>query len=107
MRRVYKRRQSTMVDELDKRIGHRMPVEPPPGGMQMSLTLPPEYPAAEVSRNAAAAGLHARPLSLYCLADNAPNALHLGFAAVPDRAIAPAAEALANAILASGPGGSA
>jgi GntR family transcriptional regulator/MocR family aminotransferase len=102
MRRVYKRRQGAVVDELIKRIGHRIPVERPPGGMQMALTLPHEYRAEEVSRAAARAGVHARPFSLYTLAEGAPNALHLGFAAVPDRAIAPAAEALANAILESG-----
>jgi GntR family transcriptional regulator/MocR family aminotransferase len=107
MRRVYKRRQGAVVDELIKRIGHRMPVERPPGGMQMALALPEEYRAEEVSRAAARAGVHARPFSLYTLAEGAPNALHLGFAAVPDRAIAPAAEALANAILESGPRGSA
>lgn len=107
MRRVYKRRQGTVVDGLFKRIGHRIPVERPPGGMQMALALPPDYRAVDVSQAAARAGLHIRPLALYCLAESAPNALHLGFAAVPDRAIEPATEALANAILASDQRGSA
>jgi GntR family transcriptional regulator/MocR family aminotransferase len=105
MRRVYKRRQGAVVDELFKHIGHRIPVERPPGGMQMALTLPPEYRAADVSQAAARAGLHVRSFDLYSHADSAPNALHLGFAAVSDRGIRPAAEALANAILASGPRG--
>jgi GntR family transcriptional regulator / MocR family aminotransferase len=107
MRRVYKRRQGAVVDGLFKRIGHRIPVERPPGGMQMALALPPDHRAADVSRAAARAGLHVRQLALYSLADPAPNAVHLGFAAVPDRTIAAATEALANAILESGPRGSA
>lgn len=101
MRRVYKRRQSALVDELIRHIGRRISVERPPGGMQMALRLPDEYRAKAVSRAAASAGIHVRPLSLYAITQPAPNALHLGFAAVPDRSIAPAAELLANAILES------
>jgi len=107
MRRVYKRRQGAVVDGLFKRIGHCIPVERPPGGMQMALALPPDYRAADVSQAAARAGLHVRPLGLYSLTDPSPNAVHLGFAAIPDRAIAPAAETLADAILESGLCGSA
>jgi GntR family transcriptional regulator/MocR family aminotransferase len=102
MRRVYKRRQSIFVEALVRGLGSQIPVVRPPGGMQMSLILPKEYKAEEVSLSAAAAGLHARPLAIYASTDAAPNALHLGYAAIPDRRIEPATEALAAAILAVG-----
>lgn len=101
MRRVYKRRQAAFVDAMHTSLGGTMRVQRPAGGMQMLLSLPADYPATAVSRSAGRAGLHARPLSVYAQTDAVPNALHLGFAAVPDRLIGPAAGKLANAILSS------
>ena len=52
-----------------------------------------------ISLSAATHGLHVRPVSMYALTDRAPNALHLGFAAIPDRKIEPFTETLASTIL--------
>ncbi|MEM7225882.1 MAG: PLP-dependent aminotransferase family protein [Pseudomonadota bacterium] len=98
MRQVYKRRQASFVDSLKRHVGNRIPVERPPGGMQLVLNLPDEVPEAAASAAAAAHGLHARPLGIYSLAGTAPNALFLGFAAVPDQRIDPATKTLASAI---------
>ena len=101
MRRIYKRRQAMFAEALARHLANQIPVVRPPGGMQMMLPLPNDILAERVSRHAAAAGIHARPLNMYALTDTAPNALHLGFAAVSERQIEPAAKALADAILAT------
>ena len=99
MRATYKRRQAAFVTALRRHLGDRLPVERPPGGMQLVLRLPERIRAEEISVAAAAAGLHARPLSMYALTDAVPNALHLGFAAIPDQRIDPATAILADTIL--------
>jgi len=98
MRRVYKRRRTIFVEALKRYLGDRMPIEPPPGGMQLALPLPEGISAGCVSRHAVAVGLHVRAINMYALTDTAPNALHLGFAAVPDHQIDPATKALAEAV---------
>jgi len=99
MRRIYKRRQACFVDALTRHLGERVPVARPPGGMQLVLTLPERIQAEAVSRSAAKAGLHVRPIGVYSLSETAPNALHLGFAAVPDHQIESATRILASAIM--------
>ncbi len=99
MRQLYKRRQVGFVESLIRHMGDRIPVERPPGGMQLVLNLPNEIPAAAASASAAAHGLHARPLEIYSLTGMVPNALFLGFTAIPDQQIDPATKTLANAIL--------
>jgi hypothetical protein len=69
--------------------------------MQLSLVLPGECPATAVSLSAGAAGLYAKPFSISALTNAVPNALHLGFAAVPERLIDPSAKTLASIILAT------
>jgi GntR family transcriptional regulator/MocR family aminotransferase len=101
MRSLYARRQALLVDALIESAGDSFPVERPAGGMQMALSLPQRYPAMAVTQTAARAGLHVRSIEMYALSNPAPNALHLGFAAVPDGEIRPAAEALVSAILAA------
>lgn len=99
MRQIYKRRQASFVDSLKRHMGDRIPVERPPGGMQLVLNLPDEIPAAAASASAAAHGVHARPLKLYAHTGAAPNALFLGFTAIPDQRIDPETKTLASAIL--------
>jgi GntR family transcriptional regulator/MocR family aminotransferase len=101
MRRIYKRRQARFVETLDRELGGQIPVNRPPGGMQLSLRLPENVSAVEVSRLAAAAGIHARPLAIYSQTESSPNGLHLGYAAVPDHQIEPATKKLADAIRAA------
>lgn len=102
MRRIYRRRQAKFVDALSRYLRKGIPVIRPPGGMQMALTLPDELKAEVVSQAAAGFGLHVRPIGIYAITERAPNALHLGFAAVPDRRIQSETQKLANAINAVG-----
>jgi len=98
MRRVYRRRQANFVDALRRYLTKDIPVARPPGGMQLVLNLPKELKVDVVSLLAANVGLHARPISMYALTEKAPNALHLGFAAVPDKRIRSETRKLASAI---------
>jgi len=100
MRRVYRRRQASFVDALTRHLGDRFPIARPPGGMQLALTLPEAFDAEAVCRSAAHAGLHVRSIGMYSMTGKAPNALHLGFAAVPDRRIQLETAKLASTICA-------
>lgn len=102
MRQLYKRRQAHFVEALVRELGDLLPVERPAGGMQLMLSLPERHAAEAVSRLAADAGLQARPVQAYAMTGGAPNALHLGFAAVPDRRIDAYTRQLADAIRAAG-----
>jgi GntR family transcriptional regulator/MocR family aminotransferase len=101
MRRLYKRRQALFTDAMIRHLGDGIPVDRPAGGMQLSLVLPGVCPATAVSLSAGAAGLYAKPFSISALTNAVPNALHLGFAAVPERLIDPSAKTLASIILAT------
>ncbi len=97
-RLVYRRRQQLLVDALNRHMGDITCSASPPGGMNMVLPLPPSVPAHLVQSEAAKQFLHVRPLSFYAIRAPAPNALHLGFAAVQERHIEPAAKRLADII---------
>ena len=97
-RSVYRRRQSLLVKALNRRLEGIVRVAEPSGGMHVILPLPPDIPARSVQALAAKAELHVRPISYYAVQAEAPNALQLGYAAVPDRLIEPAVERLADVI---------
>ena len=98
MRKLYARRRDLLVAALRAAFGARMHVDCPPGGLQLIATLPDDIPAAEVARRAAAAGIVARPIANWYVDQPAPNALQLGFAAVPEPEIAPGVARLRAAI---------
>jgi len=104
-RAIYRRRQELLVDALNRHLDGILALAQPPGGMSLLVTLPPDIDALAVQALAAREGLHARAVDYYALAADPPNALHLGFAAIPDRQIEPAASRLAAIIrsLRSGP----
>ena len=88
MRSLYGQRQAVFVDAINRYISLRQPLIAPPGGMQVALPLPPHCPDKAAVERLLAAGINARPLSLYGLPGAAGvNGLHLGFAAVPETRI--------------------
>lgn len=104
-RSVYRRRQRLLVNALNDHLTDIVSVSQPAGGMHVVLSLPPEIPARRVQWAAAEEGLHARAIAFYADRLPPPNALHLGFAAILDRQIEPAAARLAMVIrsVAAGP----
>jgi GntR family transcriptional regulator/MocR family aminotransferase len=104
-RAIYRRRQGVLVEALNRHLTGILALSSPPGGMNLLLPLPPDISAIKVQTLAARDGLHARAVSYYGLEAEAPNALHLGFAPLPERLIEPAAARLAAIIrgLRSGP----
>lgn len=97
-RLVYRHRQQLLVEALNQHMGDITRSAGPPGGMNMVLPLPAGVPAHLVQYEAARQSLHVRPLSFYAVRAPAPNALHLGFAAVQERHIEPAAKRLADIV---------
>jgi GntR family transcriptional regulator/MocR family aminotransferase len=97
-RAIYRRRQELLVNALNLHLDDMVTLSPPAGGMSLFLTLPDDISALDVQTLAARDGIHARAAAYYSLKADPPNALHLGFAAVPDRQIEPAANRLAAVI---------
>jgi GntR family transcriptional regulator/MocR family aminotransferase len=100
-RTVYRRRQRLLIGALNASLGGLLTIPDQAGGMNLLVRLPPEIPALKVQELAARQELHARAVAYYALKAKPPNALHLGFAPLLDRLIAPAAERLARAIRAA------
>jgi DNA-binding transcriptional MocR family regulator len=69
------------------------------GGLQLIADLPDELPAGDIERRAAAQGICARAVAVYCHEVEPPNALHLGFAAVREPEIWPAVQQLHESIV--------
>ncbi len=90
MRKLYATRRDLLVQALRQTFGERLPVICPPGGLQVIASLPQGARDYDLSRRAAEAGIVARPMSNWHVDTEGPNALQLGFAAVPERRIAPA-----------------
>ena len=97
-RTVYRRRQGLFVAALNYHLEGLVALSPPAGGMHVVVPLPAHIPATLVQSEAAKQSLHVRPLSYYAERAQAPNALHLGFAAVPDHLIEPAVERLGKIV---------
>lgn len=89
MRKLYARRRALLVRSLTAAFGDRLRIHCPAGGLQLIAHLPDGVSALTVSRLAAEADLVARPMSAYQVNGPEPEALHLGFAAVPEAEIAP------------------
>jgi GntR family transcriptional regulator / MocR family aminotransferase len=87
MRKLYARRRALLVRALEDAFGDRLRLHCPAGGLQLIAYLPEGVSAPMVSRLAAEVDLVARPMSVYHLSGTAPEALHLGFAAVPEAEI--------------------
>ncbi len=93
-----RRRQALLVDSLNEHLRGIVHLEKPSGGMHLILPLPAALPAKAVQSAAADAALHVRPISYYSALSPTFNGLQLGFAALNDRAIEPAASRLGQVI---------
>jgi GntR family transcriptional regulator/MocR family aminotransferase len=91
--------------EKEAAFGDRLRVECPAGGLQLIAHLPDGVSASMVARRAAEVGLVARPMSANQVNGAAPEALHLGFAAVPDTEIEPQVARLHAAVSSCLPSG--
>jgi len=98
MRKVYRARRDALEQSLTETLGDRLSVRHPEGGLQLIADLPTDISAEVVSDLAAQRELTIRPMSIYYAARAPLNALHLGFAAVPEPEIAPAVQRLAEVI---------
>lgn len=98
MRKLYSQRRSLLVHALTETFGDSLTLDCPVGGLQITAHLPENVSATEVARLAAKADLFARPMSAYEDVCIAPNALHLGFAAVANDDILPQVQRLYAAV---------
>ncbi len=98
MRALYAGRQERLVRALRRRLDGLLLAHPRDGGMQVAGLLPSGADDVAASRAAAAEDVVAPALSAYYLAPAGRRGLHLGYAGVPDREIAPAVDRLTRAL---------
>ncbi len=87
MRKLYVQRRALLVSALAAEFGDRLDIECPAGGLQLIARLPEGVSASMIARRAAEVDIVARPMAAYQICGAAPEALHLGFAAVPNEHI--------------------
>jgi GntR family transcriptional regulator/MocR family aminotransferase len=98
MRTMYRNRRDRVLHGFAEAFGDRFRFRPLPGGLQLVADLAADLRAAEVQRRAEQQGICARDVAVYHIEAKPPNALQLGFAAVPEAEILPAAQRLHEAI---------
>ncbi len=97
MRKVYSQRCGLLIEALGTTFGDRLSVTQPIGGLQLVAGLPSSVAAEDVEQRAAIVDLMARPMAVYHASAKPPNAVHLGFGAIPERDIGSAVQRLAAA----------
>lgn len=97
MRRLYKTRRDKLTASMNHHFGSRLKLKVPQGGLQSIAILPPEVSARDFMTTSKEAGLTTLDISGTLV--NAPplNALHLGFAAIPEDRIDAAVKTLEKA----------
>jgi GntR family transcriptional regulator/MocR family aminotransferase len=98
MRKVYRRRRDKLERALANSLAGTIRVRHPAGGLQLVADLPDHILADEVGERGARINMCLRPMSVYSVNGSPVNALHLGFAPVPEPDIAPAVRRLADLI---------
>jgi GntR family transcriptional regulator/MocR family aminotransferase len=98
MRKRYAQRRALLIAALETAFAGRLQVIVPPGGLQILARLPEGVCPVEASRRADAAGIHLRETSSTHVETAPSGLLQIGFAAVPEAEIAPAAARLASAL---------
>jgi GntR family transcriptional regulator/MocR family aminotransferase len=96
---LYAERQETLITAAARDLAGAMDVARSPAGMHLLGWLPPRAHDSEASRKAAAAGIHAPPLSAYAAGPIDARALLLGYAGVTPREIREGVRKLAAAML--------
>jgi len=98
MKTLYAERSTALIDAAARHVGSAIQIEPPTAGMHVVGWLPVGSDEAAISARAAALGVEARPVSLYCLEQTSRPGLVLGYGAVDIRQIERAMGKLASAI---------
>src|SRR5947209_700632 len=98
MRTLYAERQKYLIDALEKECGRLLEVEPSAAGIQLVAWLPEGLDDQEVSREAAARGVEARPMSIFYAGEPPRVGLELGYAAFNKQEIRKGAAQLSAAI---------
>jgi len=98
MRKVYAARRRALTEALDSKLASVLRIRPGSGGLQLVADLPTGVSAKEISRAAAREQIVARPFERYYVNATPDEALHLGFAAVPETETAANVDRLARAI---------
>jgi len=98
MNRIYRERRDCLVGLLRDRLGGRLHIQSPPGGMQVLATFTDGQDDVTVVRRLAAAGVCARPLSRHYVGTPGRHGLFLGFAAWRPDEMAAAVNHLAAAL---------
>lgn len=104
MRKLYARRQALFVQLAARYLGGLLAVAPTHAGMQLACYFIESIDEARLRREAAARELDIAFLSATCLGSCARPGLLLGYAGIPEAAMAPAVIALRDALLASAVG---
>ncbi len=96
MRKLYAQRRACLAEALEAEFGNTIKVVRPPGGLQLIAHLPASIPTSAVYSAASEIDLVARDLRVFYVNESPPNALQLGFAAVPIDQMGPAVARLAG-----------
>jgi GntR family transcriptional regulator/MocR family aminotransferase len=94
MRALYAERQALLVAAIREHLGERLAVAPSAAGMHLVGRLAPGADDRAIAQAASEAGVEAPALSSYYHGPAAAQGLLLGYAGVPEQAIAPAAARL-------------
>ena len=99
MRGIYQTRRDILRNEMESRLGNAVSVSGGHAGLQLLYQFNTPVDDAQIAAQSLAEGVVCRPLSMY-YADkhNSRPGLNLGFAAVPEKAIAPAVATLVRVI---------
>jgi len=99
MRVLYEERLRLLQATIAHNFGDALPMTGGDAGLHLTLGLPDECDDTAISRHAQSEGIIARPLSRYYMdAKQARRGLLLGYACVPNEAIGPTFDRLANII---------
>jgi GntR family transcriptional regulator/MocR family aminotransferase len=98
MRALYGERQAALLAAVQARLGARLALAPSAAGMHLVGHLAPAADDAAIAQAAAAAGVEAPALSGYYQGPPNRRGLLLGYAGVPESAMAPAVARLAGVI---------
>jgi GntR family transcriptional regulator/MocR family aminotransferase len=98
MRALYAERQAALISAVQARLGDRLGLAPSAAGMHLVGRFGPQVDDRAIALAAAAAGIEAPALSSYYQGPARARGLLLGYAGVPQAAVAPAVARLAETI---------
>ena len=102
MRTLYAERQAALIAAVEARLGDRLGLSPSAAGMHLVGRFGPRVDDRAIALAAAAAGIETPALSSYYQGPAAARGLLLGYAGVPEAAVAPAVARLAETIARAG-----